>query len=108
MWHLPQFSGLRACSTENLCREWQAEQDPSDPSGLIRPIPVLGQVAGSNFPPSKTLTSEPWHCQQPLTTAADTPSGNPGVTILLFPSAPPGRGFLKKTKNPPPLEGGGA
>ncbi len=55
MWHLPQLSGLRACSAENECRLWQAEQEPSEPSGLMRPMPVLGQVAGSSLPLGKHL-----------------------------------------------------
>ncbi len=36
-------------------------------------MPVFGQVAGSSFPSGSTLTWEPWHCQQPLTSAAETP-----------------------------------
>ena len=39
----------------------------------MRPIPVLGQVAGSSLPPGSTFTSLPWHCQQPLTAAALLP-----------------------------------
>src|SRR3989338_4761902 len=104
MWHLPQFSGFRACSTENLCREWQAEQEPSDPSGFIRPIPVFGHVAGSRAPSFKTFTSEPWHCQQPLTTAADTPSGNPSVFIIRLPSTISARRLSKEPKIRAPLE----
>src|SRR3989338_1215492 len=104
MWHLPQFSGLRPCSTENLWREWKAEHDPSVPSGLILPIPVFGHVAGSNLPSPITLTSEPWHCQQPLTEAADMPSGNPGVTIIRFPSTMSARRLSKDPRILPPLE----
>ncbi len=50
MWHLPQVSGWRAWAAENVCRVWQAVQEPSEPSGLIRPMPVFGQVAGSSLP----------------------------------------------------------
>ena len=38
---------------------WHAEQEPFDPSGLSRPTPVLGHVAGSSFPFARTFTSEP-------------------------------------------------
>ena len=57
MWHLPQLSGVRAWAAENEWRLWQAVQEPSEPSGLIRPMPVLGQVAGSSFPLGRILTS---------------------------------------------------
>ena len=83
---MPQLSGCRACAAENECRLWQAEQDTSEPSGLIRPIPVLGQVAGSSLPPGKTLISLPWHCQQPLTAAELTPFWKAGVTMPRLPS----------------------
>ena len=33
---------MRAWAAENSWRAWQAEQEPSLPSGLIRPIPVFG------------------------------------------------------------------
>ena len=42
---------------------------------LIRPMPVFGHVAGSSIPSPMTSTWEPWHCQQPLTAAAELPSG---------------------------------
>jgi len=86
MWHFPQLSGCRACAAEKLWRLWQAVQEPSEPSGLMRPMPVLGQVAGSRVPSFRTFTCEPWHCQHPLTAAAETPSGKAGVTNALFPS----------------------
>src|SRR5512145_3148407 len=86
MWHLPQLSGWRACSAEKACRAWQALHEPSEPSGLIRPMPVLGHVAGSSLPSSSTFTTDPWHCQQPLTAAAELPCGNPSVTKPLLPS----------------------
>ena len=41
---MPQFSGWRARRGEKSCREWQAEHEPSEPSRLIRPMPVFGQV----------------------------------------------------------------
>jgi hypothetical protein len=75
---LPQVSGVRACADENSWREWQAAQEPSLPSGLMRPMPVLGQVAGSGLPFGPILTSVPWHCQQPLTAAEEMPCGNAG------------------------------
>ena len=65
--------GHRMRKAEKEWRLWQAEQEPSEPSGLIRPMPVLGQVAGSSLPPGNTFTSEPWHAQQPLTAAALIP-----------------------------------
>ena len=78
---------LRASAAEKPCREWHAEQLPSDPSGLTRPIPELGQVAGSRIPVSLlTWITLPWHCQQPLTAAAEMPPGNIGVTIAELPS----------------------
>ena len=40
---------LRAWAAENSWREWQAAQEPSLPSGLMRPMPVLGQMAGSGL-----------------------------------------------------------
>ena len=73
MWHFPQFSGRRDCAGENWCRAWQAEQAPLLPSGLMRPMPVLGQVAGSSRPLASTRTVEPWHFWHPPT-AAGTPS----------------------------------
>ena len=46
---------------------------PVASSGLIRPIPVLGQVAGSSLPFAITLTMLPWHFWQPVM-AAGLPS----------------------------------
>ena len=86
MWHLPQLSGWRACSAENECRLWQAEHEPSEPSGLIRPMPRVGPGGGIEFAAGSTLTSLPWHCQQPLTAAALFPIGNAGVIIPRLPS----------------------
>ena len=60
MWQRPQLSGCRASAIEKLCRAWQAEQVPLDPSGFTRPIPEFGQVAGWSFPFSITLMMLPW------------------------------------------------
>src|SRR5512138_3183637 len=86
MWHLPQVSGVRAWAAENSCREWQAAQEPSLPSGLMRPMPVFGQVAGSGLWLAVILISVPWHCQHPFTAAAETPPGNIEVLSPLLPS----------------------
>jgi hypothetical protein len=60
-WQRTQASGSRACALEKACRPWQDEQLPLEPSGLMRPMPELGQVAGSSVPSPRTLTCEPWH-----------------------------------------------
>src|SRR5512144_3184511 len=86
MWHLPQVSGVRACAAENSWREWHAAQEPSLPSGLIRPMPVFGHTAGSGLPLAAILTSAPWHCQQPLAAAAETPLGKEAVLKPRLPS----------------------
>ena len=104
MWHLPQLSGWRACSDEKECRLWQAEQEPSDPSGLMRPMPVLGHVAGSSLPSPRTLIWEPWHCQQPFTAAALLPPGKPGVTMPRLPSTTSARTLSSDPRMRPPLE----
>jgi hypothetical protein len=46
---LPQFSGCRARRGEKSWRLWHAEQDPREPSRLMRPMPVFGQVPSWNF-----------------------------------------------------------
>ena len=50
--------GVRAWAAEKVCRVWQAEHEPSEPSGIDADrCPVLGQVAGSSLPfPGSTLT----------------------------------------------------
>ena len=40
-------------------------------------MPVLGQVAGSNLPPGRTLMVEPWRWRQPTATAGGPPSTEP-------------------------------
>ena len=34
MWHWPQVVGMRAISTDEVCRVWQAVQVPIEPSLL--------------------------------------------------------------------------
>ncbi len=70
----------------------------------MRPMPVFGHVAGSSLPSSSTFTIEPWHCQQPLTAAADTPSGKPGVTMPLLPSTTSASTLSSEPRMRPPLE----
>src|SRR3974390_2893356 len=43
----------------------------------MRPMPVLGQVDGSNSPPGSTFTVEPWHWKQPTATAGAPPTTSP-------------------------------
>ena len=79
-------SGCRAWAREKLCRTWQAEQEPLEPSGLSRPMPVFGQVAGSSLPFSSTLISEPWHWRQPETAAAEAWTFSPAAEKTVNPS----------------------
>jgi len=83
MWHLPQLSGIRASAAENAWRLWQAEQEPSEPSGLMGRCRVR---PGRGVEPALLahLDLATWHCQQPRTAAALTPSGYAGVLNAVF------------------------
>ena len=67
-------------------------------------MPVLGQVAGSSLPPGSTLTSLPWHCQQPLTAAALLPLWNAGVIMPRLPSTTSASVLSSEPRMRAPLE----
>jgi hypothetical protein len=74
---LEQASGWRACALEKPWRVWQGLQDPSEPSGLMRPIPEFGQLRRVSLLglDGSIWTLVPWQLSQPMTA-----TGSPAVT----------------------------
>ena len=79
-------------------------QEPRDPSGLMRPMPVFGQVAGSSLPSARTRTSAPWHCKQPLTAAAEGSTRFPSSSYRANPSTTSASTLSRLPRIWPPLE----
>ena len=86
--------GLAGLGLGESWRAWQASRSPSEPSGLMRPMPVLGQVSRVGLAlGGPNSTSEPWHWRQPAIATAGGPPDDLASRLSSDPgSARPWRG----------------